>query len=273
VGGDAWEFVANRYVAPLLAVSCILGAAALAMITAGEAPVRRRGLVASGALVVASAIGLAFSNIVFDGDFTLDRYFGRTWALLGLVGMTVFVGMALLGIARMDRRSGRFIAAGGGVLAIVFAFSGIGVYQWLTDGGFAVKEDQRQTERGLLLREATAPGDVIAVSYAGAPIYYSQRAGIDLLGKSDDVVARSAPRGDFYPGHNKWDYSHSIEQLQPDVITEIARTGGPDDTSLVRDAYTPRCLANTPLVGQFLVADALASTAPWVDCAGALGLE
>ena len=26
--------------------------------------------------------------------------------------------------------------------------------------------------------------------------------------------------GAFYPGHNKWDYDHSINELQPDVIAD-----------------------------------------------------
>jgi hypothetical protein len=35
----------------------------------------------------------------------------------------------------------------------------------------------------------------------------------------DPVIAHGPPKGAFWPGHNKWDYAHSIGQLHPDVLT------------------------------------------------------
>ena len=46
---------------------------------------------------------------------------------------------------------------------------------------------------------------------------------LDLLGKNDAYIARSKSRGVFIPGHNKWDYEHSIGKLNPDVIVQISR--------------------------------------------------
>jgi hypothetical protein len=68
-----------------------------------------------------------------------------------------------------------------------------------------------------------------AVLFAGAPIYFSQRKGIDLLGKNDRIIARQKPNfknhvgqwnSSFYPGHNKWDFEHSIGELRADMVAQ-----------------------------------------------------
>jgi hypothetical protein len=68
------------------------------------------------------------------------------------------------------------------------------------------------------MRDTTEPEARIATVWAGVPSYYSHRTMLDLLGKNDTFIATSAPHGEFFPGHNKWDYDYSIGKLQPDVI-------------------------------------------------------
>lgn len=90
---------------------------------------------------------------------------------------------------------------------------------------------QRYVTLGLLLKEITDEQAKIAVVTAGNIIYFAERTGIDMLGKSDKVVARSQPHANggvfdnleevFRPGHNKWDYQHSIVELQPDIVSQI----------------------------------------------------
>jgi hypothetical protein len=90
---------------------------------------------------------------------------------------------------------------------------------------------QRYTTLGLLINEITDPEANIAVVTAGNIIYFAERTGIDMLGKSDKVIARSQPHENggsfdnvddiFRPGHNKWDYQHSIIELQPDIVAQI----------------------------------------------------
>jgi hypothetical protein len=58
------------------------------------------------------------------------------------------------------------------------------------------------------------------VHAAGQIPYYSNRKTIDLLGLNDPVIARAAPSGPFYPGHDKWNYDYSILQLKPDLIAD-----------------------------------------------------
>jgi hypothetical protein len=90
---------------------------------------------------------------------------------------------------------------------------------------------QRYTTLGLLINEITDPEAKIAVVTAGNIIYFAERTGIDMLGKSDKVIARSQPHENggsfdnvdeiFRPGHNKWDYQRSITELQPDIVAQI----------------------------------------------------
>jgi hypothetical protein len=64
---------------------------------------------------------------------------------------------------------------------------------------------------------------------AGNIPYFSERTSIDLLGKSDPVIAREPARinstlfqpGNYRPGHNKWNYAYSIGELKPDVVAQI----------------------------------------------------
>ena len=71
---------------------------------------------------------------------------------------------------------------------------------------------------GLLNRENTFPGAKIGVFWAGATVYFSERIGIDLLGKCDRNIAHEdAKPGLMKPGHNKYDFEYSLA-LKPDVI-------------------------------------------------------
>jgi membrane protein YdbS with pleckstrin-like domain len=90
---------------------------------------------------------------------------------------------------------------------------------------------ERYVTMGLLLNQITDPEAKIAVATAGNIIYFADRAGVDMLGKSDRVIAHSQPHANggvfdnvddiFRPGHNKWDYQHSIVDLQPDIVAQI----------------------------------------------------
>lgn len=88
----------------------------------------------------------------------------------------------------------------------------------------------RKVELGLYLRDHAPPDTRVAVVWAGAVPYFSRLPAIDLLGKSDKVIARSPARGP-QPGHNKWDYAYSIERLKPDVIASLWK---PDAADLAR---------------------------------------
>ena len=97
-----------------------------------------------------------------------------------------------------------------------------------------ITDNKRMVTRALLLTKITNPQAKIAVVWAGAIPYFSDRYAIDLLGKSDRKIAHldmRIPLADplnpitqytsFYPGHLKWDYGYSIGELKPDVVAQL----------------------------------------------------
>ncbi len=104
-----------------------------------------------------------------------------------------------------------------GVLLIV---SGEPWFMYTIDNAPLLKADIRRVKLGLHIAQNTSPEAVIAVHAAGQIPYYSERRTIDLLGLNEPVIAMGDAHGEFYPGHNKWDYDYSIGELQPDLIAD-----------------------------------------------------
>jgi hypothetical protein len=76
---------------------------------------------------------------------------------------------------------------------------------------------------GLFLRETAAPEDTIAVFAAGIVPYYSELRAVDLLGKSDPVIAHQPIQPHLIEsGHNKFDFDYSLGQQQPDLVMPLA---------------------------------------------------
>ena len=95
---------------------------------------------------------------------------------------------------------------------------------------------------GLMVRDFTDPQARVAVGAAGATIYFADRFGIDLMGKSDMVIAMETPpepltRETFRPGHNKYDYQRSLVELQPDVVTWLILEAIDEGQQILGDAY------------------------------------
>lgn len=102
-------------------------------------------------------------------------------------------------------------------------------------------DDAAMVACALMLKGITTPQATIAVIWAGAIPYFSERAGVDLFGKCDRVIAHGQSKLDlFYPGHTKWDYEYSIGSLKPDVVVQFQ---GPEVESrlLSEDRYNRLC--------------------------------
>lgn len=92
-----------------------------------------------------------------------------------------------------------------------------------------VKGTKRYTQMGLFLNQITEPQARIAVVTAGAIPYFANRPAIDLMGKSDPIIAAGPMRivpnrnniANFRPGHTKWNYAYSIATLQPDIVAQL----------------------------------------------------
>jgi hypothetical protein len=105
-------------------------------------------------------------------------------------------------------------------IGILIIISGEAWLNYSINNAPLLKADIRRVKLGLLIAENTSPEAIIAVHAAGQIPYYSERTTIDLLGLNDPVIAKGLGHGEFYPGHNKWDYDYSIGQLQPNLIAD-----------------------------------------------------
>jgi hypothetical protein len=85
----------------------------------------------------------------------------------------------------------------------------------------------------------------LGVFWAGIIPYYTERYAIDFWGKSDPQVARRLPDLSgksgwngmhSVPGHNKYDLTYSIQQLQPTYVQAFF-WGQQDLTAWSRDYY------------------------------------
>ncbi|HVL04302.1 MAG TPA: hypothetical protein VM386_07690, partial [Acidimicrobiales bacterium] len=94
--------------------------------------------------------------------------------------------------------------------------------EWARTGGVNVADDARMTRFALTLRRTTEPAAATAVVWAGALPYFSHRPAVDLLGKSDPYIAHLQPLDrPLQPGHTKWDYEYSVNQLRPDLVAQV----------------------------------------------------
>lgn len=219
VGGDAWETltIANRYLTPGLVV-LLIGAVAGIELLVGDFRDRPRLL---GILtILVGACALVGPLVAVLAARVLDVY---DWGLLSTGTVPVLVVLAAVSACSALLLFGcnatlTWQVSVIGLLAVAMV-TGIGArpFYALQSNGVGAPQAVRL---GYELADITNRHARIAVLRAGAPIYYSNRPGVDLLGKMDPIVARAAPRWPFLPGHNKMDLEHSIGELRPDLIAE-----------------------------------------------------
>jgi hypothetical protein len=247
--GMRGEDFPNRYVTPSVVCVTILVMAASGCLAANRWMKIRtwKGVVASALVVVALMLfGTLLAFALWGGrrDGSDNRLLPfKLWgtsarpvyaAALGLLAVAAIV-LVQSGV----RRGGLIPLA---ALAVLVASSAHGGRVWVDSGGLHTYNDKTMTEYALALRDMTDQHAVLAVTWAGGLPYYSDRPAVDILGKSDRVVASAAPRGPFRPGHNKWDYEHSIRDLRPDVVAQLWRAT-PDDLALLKNVgYRLTCL-------------------------------
>ncbi len=240
VGGDAWEWMVhpNRYLVPGVVLAMVAAAAAAADLLRTR-PERDGSLVRSlSAAGVAAMVGpwVAFAVLVLSGIGAKARVIvGAGEVALIAVAVAVVTVFLIRRLAGAVRSAPAAKAATLTVVVLAVGANLLPVLQWVGDGGAYRSVDERAADVGLVLRDVTRPGATIAVVGAGNPIYFSERSGVDLLGKSDAHVAALPSRAPFTPGHTKWDYRYSIVEQRPDVITQLFHPT-PDDFALVAAA-------------------------------------
>lgn len=254
VGGDAWEWFryANRYIAPSVPALLIAGAAGIVALPGCLRDARPgvRRLVAGFCLpvLVVGAPAFVLSLLVFGrGPALFDGSLPATHAGLPLpvpgiaatlAAAALLVLSGALARARAARWAGPTLVPLLALLALL-AVNGDAVLGWLDHNALYMGLDRDTARYALELRAATADDAVIAVVQAGALPYFSHRQAVDLLGKSDHVVATEPPRDPlFLPGHDKWDYAYSIGALRPDVVADFWPRQPDDLARLASWGYT-----------------------------------
>lgn len=247
VGGDAWEqgLLVNRFVSVSLPAAMIPVALATGVVISGSMKRVFRPIPVVAALVVGA---LAAGWVTNPYRFTWGH------VVVTIMVTSICLGFCVIAFAvnsRFENRSiGTVVAALSSMTLVLTAVSAYPAYLWARDGGQHVRDDQKMTESGYALAQATSEDAVIATVWAGAPAYYSSRSMIDLLGKSDRRIASLKPSGAFYPGHNKWDLEYSIGELQPDVVFQMWGSSGGNSLLLLLWGYRPGCMSSgdkTPL--------------------------
>jgi hypothetical protein len=237
VGGDAWEYMGypNRYISVVVPPLSILAAAGVLELAAASRRVRYRFaavlLAAVGARVVLEA-GLVKANRgVPRGAAFVEAHLSEI-AAGGLALASVAVLMSAGLWWRASHRDGA-VAPGASrrlivalACAVFIVSNGPALAGWTFFNASALTQDNQWARAGLAVGRITAPDTVLAVTSAGNFPYFARRPALDILGKSDRVIARSAPVNVFVPGHNKWNLGHTVRDGQPDLVCGLPRAPG-----------------------------------------------
>ena len=224
VGGDAWEQwgMINRFLSSVLPLVVVLVIISINDLYRNFQAISRFHLLVISVvfLLLGASIGLKTNPIGIS----------MTESLTG-VCITLVSGIALY---MLKKRSARNLQKGVGenllgliILIFILCISSLIPFRyWTSNNAQYSMSDQANLINGLLIKEFTKPNARVAVLAAGSIIYYADRDGVDLTGKSSREIAASPPvkvsrnlfNSSFYPGHNKWNYAYSIGVLRPDVV-------------------------------------------------------
>ncbi len=91
---------------------------------------------------------------------------------------------------------------------------------------YHISEHKRKVCQAVYIDRFTPKDIKVGVVWAGITPYFAYgRTYIDMLGKSDRHIARLKVNlrkpWHFRPGHNKYDYVYSLENLKPDLLTRL----------------------------------------------------
>jgi hypothetical protein len=161
-------------------------------------------------------------SVWIGGDYAEDLVdSANRFIAQGMPALIILLGLVLEQVVQNAReaRLKPLMATMVGIGAAL-VMSGQSWFRWGYANAPMLRTDVQRVQIGLHIRQYTDPSAVIAVHAAGQIPYYSERSTIDLLGKSDPVIAKGPPATSFAPGHNKWNYEYSILELKPDVVAD-----------------------------------------------------
>jgi hypothetical protein len=209
IGGDAWEGeMLNRFYATILPLVPLIAGLSFNTLRKRVTPVF------ISLTVVLTTVGAG----VTVNPFGFSR---KHFYIVAIVSVVIALTILLLSFIPRDG-----YVAGAVVAATCIIVSAYPVAQQQKNNDLLLTNTNLfVTESVETMRDTTEADASIATVWAGVPAYYSHRTMLDLLGKNDTFIATSAPHGEFFPGHNKWDYDYSIGKLRPDVIFQTFDRG------------------------------------------------
>jgi hypothetical protein len=112
---------------------------------------------------------------------------------------------------------------------------------------------ERYVEISSELNKITTDEASIAVVTAGIIPYFTDTYALDLMGKTDPIVAlgdmhitEGLPLIDLRPGHMKWDYAYSLGERKPDVVAQLWDGYSNPNTLQYLTEYTKVTINNFP---------------------------
>ncbi len=142
-------------------------------------------------------------------------------AALVLPAVTVALGAAWVALRLTASSGGDRAGAPPSSVGVVWILALLLVVTCVRLPNLARDDGTRFARLGDHLAAVTWPDAVIAAGGVGGVQYWSGRRVLDVLGKSDDRIAHSAPVGSsFLPGHDKYDAAYTVGELQPDVVAQ-----------------------------------------------------
>jgi hypothetical protein len=195
-------------------------------------------------LLVGLVVAQSAYSVWVGGDAWEELGVANRFVSVGLPAFAVLVGLLLARLAERPPFERPWVA--GLLIALsALALEGKGdperTVAWAgADLPYKAAEYRELTALARAVADVTTPEARVAVVWAGLVPYLAERPAIDLLGKSDRVVAHGpAARfetagpfftwrnptgnawGHFYPGHLKWNYAWSVGEQKPDVIAQV----------------------------------------------------
>jgi arabinofuranosyltransferase len=230
VGGDAWEWMlyANRYTSAALPALIALIPAIFEGVAKEERLARRWAvsLLLIGIMLLALDTYARFSpeegvaRTIFSSKKILGGGALFIASAVGLLIKRASVGLWLAKFAKSLQDKPRASLL---LFTVVFVPCQLEpLLVWAKNNAAQYHDEEGYARLGMLIKAATPPDFRIAVVAAGATPYFADRPTEDMLGKNDKVIAKQSPKGVFSPGHDKWDYTHSLGDKKPDMVVEFA---------------------------------------------------
>ena len=217
VGGDS--FSGFRFLAPIIPLFVMIALVSAWSLSTPAVEARLAAIAArvlrpswiQPALLVAGLAVFVLAAIFWPVRVQLRLYRQGAVTLVGAVGLATAVFLAA-------RRAGHATPARLALIALVLA--DMPLLFWTHRHPMPWRHAYPDSVRaGLFVKTHTPENAVIGDTWGGVPGYFSERRGIDFLGKCERHVGHmAAVTKGTVPGHNKFDFDYSIGKLHPDFV-------------------------------------------------------